>query len=371
MCLQSRAGSIPVPHASGSRMPAETFLQWQPGKTGKSGAFTPFFAPLFHPGGKRGDGLKIHHPVQFRTPGPFFHKISTGKDVDKLTENGITRSLQEITISAQMHMMDMTARAVALGRDFLEAKELLGHGKFLPWLEELGVSSSTANNYMRVAREVAPGSRMASLPYTKVLALLSAPAEAREELAEAAEDKSAAEIRKLIAERNRAAEAANAETERANHAEADAKRFYQENGNLQNRIQTLENDLAKTKADLLTAENNRVEVEVVPKDYEQLKKNQADLIEAAALAEERAAAAEAELEAMKSGGEQQDDISQTLRVAMTAFMAECQAMPAYPEHMQRDQLNIERSLIVLESWCAAMRDALGSVIEHNGAVVIE
>ena len=352
-------------------MPAETFLQWQPGKTGKSGAFTPFFAPLFHPGGKRGDGLKIHHPVQFRTPGPFFHKISTGKDVDKLTENGITRSIQDITLSAQMHMMDMTARAVALGRDFLEAKELLGHGKFLPWLEELGVSSSTANNYMRVAREVAPGSRMASLPYTKVLALLSAPAEAREELAEAAEDKSAAEIRKLIAERNRAAEAANAETERANHAEADAKRFYQENGNLQNRIQTLENDLAKTKADLLTAENNRVEVEVVPKDYEQLKKNQADLIEAAALAEERAAAAEAELEAMKSGGEQQDDISQTLRVAMTAFMAECQAMPAYPEHMQRDQLNIERSLIVLESWCAAMRDALGSVIEHNGAVVIE
>ena len=352
-------------------MPAETFLQWQPGKTGKSGAFTPFFAPLFHPGGKRGDGLKIHHPVQFRTPGPFFHKISTGKDVDKLTENGITRSIQDITLSAQMHMMDMTARAVALGRDFLEAKELLGHGKFLPWLEELGVSSSTANNYMRVAREVAPGSRMASLPYTKVLALLSAPAEAREELAEAAEDKSAAEIRKLIAERNRAAEAANAETERANHAEADAKRFYQENGNLQNRIQTLENDLAKTKADLLTAENHRVEVEVVPKDYEQLKKNQADLIEAAALAEERAAAAEAELEAMKSGGEQQDDISQTLRVAMTAFMAECQAMPAYPEHMQRDQLNIERSLIVLESWCAAMRDALGSVIEHNGAVVIE
>ena len=344
---------------------------WQPGKTGKSGAFTPFFAPLFHPGGKRGDGLKIHPPVQFRTPGPFFHKISTGKDVDKLTENGITRSLQEITISAQMHMMDMTARAVALGRDFLEAKELLGHGKFLPWLEELGVSSSTANNYMRVAREIAPGSRIASLPYTKVLALLSAPAEAREELAEAAEDKSAAEIRKLIAERNRAAEAANAETERANHAEADAKRFYQENGNLQNRIQTLENDLAKTKADLLTAENNRVEVEVVPKDYEQLKKNQADLIEAAALAEERAAAAEAELEAMKSGGEQQDDISQTLRVAMTAFMAECQAMPAYPEHMQRDQLSIERSVIVLESWCAAMRDALGSVIEHNGAVVIE
>lgn len=346
-------------------------MQWQPGKTGKSGAFTPFFAPLFHPGGKRGDGLKIHHPVQFRTPGPFFHKISTGKDVDKLTENGITRSIQDITLSAQMHMMDMTARAVALGRDFLEAKELLGHGKFLPWLEELGVSSSTANNYMRVAREIAPGSRIASLPYTKVLALLSAPAEAREELAEAAEDKSAAEIRKLIAERNRAAEAANAETERANHAEADAKRFYQENGNLQNRIQTLENDLAKTKADLLTAENNRVEVEVVPKDYEQLKKNQADLIEAAALAEERAAAAEAELEAMKSGGEQQDDISQTLRVAMTAFMAECQAMPAYPEHMQRDQLNIERSLIVLESWCAAMRDALGSVIEHNGAVVIE
>ena len=89
--------------------------------------------------------------------------------MDKLTENGITRSLQEITISARMNMQDMIGKAMALWRDFLEAKELLGHGKFLPWLEELGVSSSTANNYMRVAREIAPGSRMASLPYGKAL----------------------------------------------------------------------------------------------------------------------------------------------------------------------------------------------------------
>jgi hypothetical protein len=46
-------------------------------------------------------------------------------------------------------------------------------------------------------------------------------------------------------------------------------------------------------------------------------------------------------------------------------------MPAHPEKLQRDQKSIEGNLMILESWCAAMRDALGSVIEHNGAVVIE
>jgi hypothetical protein len=58
-------------------------------------------------------------------------------------------------------------------------------------------------------------------------------------------------------------------------------------------------------------------------------------------------------------------------VAVTAFMADCQIMPAHPEKLQRDQKSIEGNLMILESWCAAMRDALGSVIEHNGAVVIE
>ena len=295
------------------------------------------------------------------------------------------RSIEEITISAKLNMQDMIGKAMALGRDFADAKEVLGHGKFLPWLEKLGVSSSTANNYMKVAREITPGSRMAQLPYSKALALLAAPAEEREELAAQADDKSAAEIRRLIEERNRAAEAANAETTRADHAEEDAKRFNQENAGLRNRISVLENEANKQKqyvqslkeelekehGKLLFAENNRIEVEVAPADYEQLKRTQQDLMEAAAEAEERAAALEEELEALKNQGEERQNVAKTLRVAVTAFMADCQTLFMNPEALKRDQKKIETSVSLMEAWCSAMREALEKVVAADGAVVIE
>jgi len=44
------------------------------------------------------------------------------------------------------------ADAIATGCDLLRAKELLGHGNFLPWIEaEFGWSISTANRFIRVA----------------------------------------------------------------------------------------------------------------------------------------------------------------------------------------------------------------------------
>lgn len=323
-----------------------------------------------------------------------------------MTQVSITRSIEEITISAKINMQDMIGKAMALGKDFSDAKELLGHGKFLPWLESLGVSSSTANNYMKVAREIAPGSRLASLPYSKALALLAAPAEEREALAAEADDKSAAEIRRLIEERNKAAEAANAETTRADQAEADAKRYYDENGSLRNKISVLENkvesirsagtsianerdkyrneynkqkqysealkeELEKKTAELLTAENNVVEVEVAPADYEALKKDRADLMEAAAQAEERAAQLEAELEEARSQSDDKPNPAKTLRVAVTAFLADCGQMINRPDLIKRDQKKIEGNIDILESWCAAMRETLQRVVDGNGTVVIE
>lgn len=310
----------------------------------------------------------------------------------------IIRSIEEITISAKMNMQDMIGKAIALGHDFMDAKELLGHGKFLPWLEKLGVSSSTASNYMKVAREIKPGTLMASLPYSKALALLSAPAEEREELAAQADDKSAAEIRKLIEERNRAAEAANAETARANQAEADAKRFYDENAALNKRISELEAENVKAfnkghkagqivawedinvkemahqikdlKEKLIVAENEKtVEfVEKAPADYERLKKNQADLMEAAARAEERAAELEEQLEAARSGQAQEVPAAITLSKAMNAFFSECEMMPFYPADLVGDSAAILNKVEQLEDWCRRMHGVLDTAVA--GKVVI-
>lgn len=290
----------------------------------------------------------------------------------------IIRSIEEITISAKVNMQDMIGKAIALGRDFMDAKELLGHGKFLPWLETLGVSSSTASNYMKVAREIQPGTLMASLPYSKALALLSAPAEDREELAAQAEDKSAAEIRKLIEERNRAAEAANTESARADRAEHDAKRFYDENAMLNNKISVLNNECNKQRQyaqdlreKLIIAENEKtVEiVEKAPADYERLKKNQADLMEAAARAEERAAELEEQLEAARSGGQAQEVPAMvTLGKAMNAFFSECEMMPFYPAAMIGDSAAILNKVEQMEEWCRRMHDVLDAAA--SGKVVI-
>ena len=290
----------------------------------------------------------------------------------------IIRSIEEITISAKVNMQDMIGKAIALGRDFMDAKELLGHGKFLPWLETLGVSSSTASNYMKVAREIQPGTLMASLPYSKALALLSAPAEDREELAVQAEDKSAAEIRKLIEERNRAAEAANTESARADRAEHDAKRFYDENAMLNNKISVLNNECNKQRQyaqdlreKLIIAENEKtVEiVEKAPADYERLKKNQADLMEAAARAEERAAELEEQLEAARSGGQAQEVPAMvTLGKAMNAFFSECEMMPFYPAAMIGDSAAILNKVEQMEEWCRRMHDVLDAAA--SGKVVI-
>ncbi len=295
-----------------------------------------------------------------------------------MENNGtIIRSIEEITVSAKMNMQDMIGKAIALGRDFMDAKELLGHGKFLPWLEKLGVSSSTASNYMKVAREIQPGTLMASLPYSKALALLAAPAEDREELAAQAEDKSAAEIRKLIEERNRAAEAANTESARADRAEHDAKRFYDENAMLNNKISVLNNEFNKQKQyaedlreKLIVAENEKtVEiVEKAPADYERLKKNQADLMEAAARAEERAAELEEQLEAARSGQAQEVPAMITLGKAMNAFFSECEMMPFYPASLVGDSAAILNKVEQMEEWCRRMHDVLDAAA--SGKVVI-
>jgi len=313
----------------------------------------------------------------------------------------IRRSIEEITISARYNMQDMINRAISLGKDCIDAKEQLGHGKFLPWLKELGLSSSTASNYMRVAREIAPGSRLAAEGYSRALALLSAPAEDREALAEETEGQSAAEIRKLIEERNRAAEAANAETARADRAEQEAKRFYDElasqksdisrlearaNVNYQNyrdaqaETKRLKEENAQLRADLL----NRVEVEKVvekvPEDYERIKRqlenakrSADDLIEAAAAAEERAAAAEAELEAMNSGTENRPEpVWKVVHMAVERFQMDARpVLAATPAELARAAQQIRFDVESLRAWADTIDEMMQKNLQGSGAVIIE
>lgn len=295
-------------------------------------------------------------------------------------EGTIIRTIEEITASAKLNMLDMTNKAIALGHDLADAKEVLGHGNFLPWLREIHISSSSAANFMRVAREVPAGSRLAGMQYSKVLALLSAPAEDREALADETEGKSAAEIRRLIAERDKAAESCNAESTRADQAEADAKRFYDENARLNNKVADLEEriereqrvrdledknhneivgnlkDALKRARDDLDAERNKTPEEVLPAGYKEEKEA---LLNAAEEAEARATAAEEELEKLRSErAEGRVSDYEKLHYQMKVFFLNCELLACNTSGLLPDRDKAIRDIDRIMHWCQVVRDEL-------------
>ena len=296
------------------------------------------------------------------------------------------RSMEEITASVRIHMRNMVNNALELGTDLAEAKEACAHGQWLPWLKSVGISSSSAANYMRIAREVDADSRVAQLPYTKILALIAAPPEEREELAEMAEDMSAAEIRRLTEERNKAAEAANAETARANAetkradmeatranaAEAEAKEYYDEAASLRTKLEAVKAELEQEHGRLLFAENNRIEVEVEkePADYQKMIQERQELLNAAAEAEDRAAAAEAELELYKAGkSPDKDSAAFIIAKATHAFLSQCELM-VFDPGIKEEGNAILRCVEQLNEWCRNMTAALDAdLVEAEAAVI--
>jgi hypothetical protein len=123
---------------------------------------------------------------------------------------------------------------LTIGRCLVEAKDILPHGEWIPWLnEQVEFSERTARRFMRLYRECSNRPALADLGATKALALLALPPEERE--AFVAEhnviDMSARQLEQAIKERDDArkeAEAAKADAIAAEQArlkmEEDVKR---------------------------------------------------------------------------------------------------------------------------------------------------
>ena len=272
-----------------------------------------------------------------------------------------SRTLEQITESARIHVQGAGQNLLQLGQDMLDAKALLGHGQWMPWLREIGQSARTAENLMRLAREIPQESKLAGLPYTKALAMLALPEADREAFAEEHEDKSAAEIKRLIAERDqlkRERDTCATASERANARAAKAERdLYEEQHKPPKEIQ----------------------VEVVPEDYATLKQ-QADrhrreleeAAEAAEDAERRAEAAERELQQLRmSGIGQREDPIRKASSKMDDFMITVQMWPYQPALAITDRARISDMVHRMEDWCADMRKMLDGVpLEAGEAAVV-
>ena len=170
-----------------------------------------------------------------------------------MSENVVAvRSIEIVT--AEIHTIrDNVAKVfmdgvIQIGRRLEEAKQLVPQGEWLRYLdEELGYKPSTAQNYMRIAREFGDGQvglsgKTASdffgqLGYSQLLPLLGLPEEEREQLAEEHDlaGMSSREIAALVKERD--------------EAKADADKLRKENAQLAGYKDAAKAN-AKTAADL-------------------------------------------------------------------------------------------------------------------------
>lgn len=151
---------------------------------------------------------------------------------------------------------------VQIGRRLEEAKQLVPQGEWLGYLEtQLGYKPSTAQNYMRIAREFGDGQiglsgKTASdffgdLGYSQLLPLLGLPEEEREQLAEEHDlaGMSSREIQALVKERDEA-------KKNADVAQGKLEQAWQELDQATEDIRDLENMNLEAKAQAERAEKD-------------------------------------------------------------------------------------------------------------------
>ena len=138
-----------------------------------------------------------------------------------------------------------------IGRRLLEAKGMLPHGEWLPWLNErVEFSERTAQKFMRLAQKWSNPSALADLGATKALMLLALPEEEREEFVEDHNviDMSARQLEQAIKERDEARKAAEV-------AKADAATAEQARAKMEADMAATKNLLESARADADSAGN--------------------------------------------------------------------------------------------------------------------
>jgi len=279
------------------------------------------------------------------------------------------RTIEEISADIRVHAATMARSYIAIGRDLSEAKALLGHGRFLPWLAEMGFHVSTANKYMQLAAEVEDSSPLAELPYSKALALIGLPAGEREQFAAEndVESKSAAEIKRLIRERDEARRQAEASEENSRSLFRDYEKERSAAEALQKEVEALKGAPPRT-----------VTVYEAPDDYQQLKMDAArheselaEAMEAAQDAEQRANEAERQLRQLQATGSAPQDKFTAMQGAANTFLMAVQLLP-YDREEMGSLYNRQRYASLVKSvreWCDEMADALeGGALDAEGAV---
>lgn len=270
------------------------------------------------------------------------------------------RTLPEILVSIRAHARSAAMEVLEIGRDLQDAKAKCTHGDWLPFLNDVGISARTAENYMRLSAEISPTSSLAALPYSKALALLALPAEEREAFAQEHQDKTAKALRDLINEKNQLAE----EKLMVEHQLRDARTQAETD---RKAAAALRNQLDELISHPATVEVER-RIEVPPADYADLKlaaaQHEQELREAeqvALEAEKRAEALRDQLAEAKAEKRLEQDPEEEAVDAWSAAVNQLlSAVGVYPSRFPVYIIGNYRAIYqngvnALESLCREMR----------------
>ena len=237
---------------------------------------------------------------------------------------------------------------LTIGRCLIEAKDMLRHGEWLPWLnEQVELSERTAQKFMKLAREWSNPNTLADLGASKALMLLALPEGERDAFLEDHNviDMSARQLEQAIKERDEArasAEQAAAEQRAAEQARdkmAEEMKFLNVrlSGAKEDREQAMQ-DVARLEAELaeLKAKPVDVAVETVV-DQAAIDKARADAIaemqekldkakEAAAKAKDKQKQAEASVEILKRSLEARDKSDKQAAIAGDKELAQFEVL---------------------------------------------
>lgn len=190
------------------------------------------------------------------------------------------RNIEAITSEILRLKNDAGNAILGIGQRLLEAKAMLPHGEWLPWLtEQVEFSERQAQRFMKLAQEWANPTALSDLGATKALALLALPPEERQKfLAEnhivdgtekSVIDMTSRELEKAVKERDEAlhaAEEARAAAETADQSRAKMEADMTALKKLHQAAQAAEaqarEDLAKAQTELKALRERPVEVAV-------------------------------------------------------------------------------------------------------------
>lgn len=253
---------------------------------------------------------------------------------------------------------------LTIGRCLIEAKDMLPHGEWLPWLNErVEFSERTARNFMRLAREWTNRQTLADLGASKALTLLALPAEEREQFMEDHNviDMSARQLEQVIRERDEARKAAEEAKEEVNTAEQARAKMAEDMALLNARLTGAREDreeavesAKKLEAELAELKNRPVEVAVeTVADPEALEKARAEaMAEMQAKldrAKERQKKAEAQAKEAQAALERtQAQLQDSERARKNAVLASDEDMATFQVLFQQaqDQANKMRGILL-------------------------